>query len=240
MQNHARSSYAAPTCTSSQSRTAARSDPSTIRFPIRKSPCTKTVGDCSGRCAASQRKPHSKVAVVSPIASSRWRHSTSWSSWVSPGACASARWIAANAWAHCRSKCSRAPALSAPSSWRWMRRTMVSPLISSQMRNGLPSAAGELSARRTCGTGAPAAAAAACAWASSSMPACTSSGGPVRRISERRCPSVTASNAHVVRLAPPVNARRLSTEVPAPSAVCSTAASLVPNSALSTITSCRI
>ena len=47
-------------------------------------------------------------------------------------------------------------------------------------------------------------------------------------------------DAHVVRLAPPVNARRLSTEVRAPKAVCSTAASLVPSSALSTITSCRI
>ena len=52
---------------------------------------------------------------------------------------------------------------------------------------GLPSAAGELSATRMCGTGAPAAAARCWTAASSSMPACTSSGGPVRRISDRRC-----------------------------------------------------
>src|SRR5271166_6739970 len=101
-----------------------------------------------------------------------------------------------------------------------MRRTMVSPLISSQIKNGLPSAAGELSAIRMGGTGAPAAAAAAWTRASSSIPACTSSGGPMRRINDRRprsSPSVTASNAHVLRLAPPVSARRLSTATLAPS-----------------------
>ena len=36
-----------------------------MRLPIRKSPCTKTFGDEGGRCAASHRKAHSNVAVVS-------------------------------------------------------------------------------------------------------------------------------------------------------------------------------
>ena len=114
MQNHARSSYGSPTCTSSQSSTAARSDPSTIRFPIRKSPCTRTGGDGGGRWAASQRNAHSKVAVVSPMASSRSRHSASWSSRARAGSPASARWMAASACAHWRSRLAR-PASAASS-----------------------------------------------------------------------------------------------------------------------------
>ena len=91
-----------------------------------------------------------------------------------------------------------------------MRLTIVSPPIASQIRYGLPSAAGELSAARMWGTGAPAAAARRWTPASSSMPACTSSGGPVRRISAATLVP-TASNAHVVRLAPPVRTWRFST-----------------------------
>ena len=79
-----------------------------------------------------------------------------------------------------------------------------------QIRYGLPSATGELSAARMWGTGAPAAAARCCTLASSSMPACTSSGGPVRRISACLLSSPTASKAHVVRLAPPVRVVRFS------------------------------
>ena len=58
------------------------------------------------------------------------------------------------------------------------------------------------------------------------MLAWTSSGGPVRRINACRS-SVTASNAHVVLLAPPVNARRFSTTTPSPSAGRSTSLELV-------------
>ena len=91
-----------------------------------------------------------------------------------------------------------------------MRLTIVSPPMALHIRYGLPSAAGELSAARMWGTGAPAAAARCWTPASSSMPACTSSGGPVRRIRARRSPLPTASNAHVVRLAPPVKVCRFS------------------------------
>ena len=52
-----------------------------------------------------------------------------------------------------------------------------------------------------------------------------SSGGPVRRISARRMPSPTASNDHVVRLAPPVKAHRFSMPTPSPSTGSSTVAS---------------
>ena len=71
-------------------------------------------------------------------------------------------------------------------------------------------------AARMWGTGALAAAARCWTSASSSMLECTSSGGPVRRINARRCPPATASNAHVVRLAPPVRARSFSTTAPSP------------------------
>jgi hypothetical protein len=79
---------------------------------------------------------------------------------------------------HCTNSSRRPPS----SSLRWIRRTMVSPAISSQIRNGCPGAA-ESDATSTCGTGAPAATAAACTAASSSIPAWMSSGGAVRRIS---------------------------------------------------------
>jgi hypothetical protein len=87
----------------------------------------------------------------------------------------------------------------------------------SPARVRLPSAAGELSAAKIWGTGAPAAAARCWTSASSSMPACTSSGGPVRRINARRSRPATASNAQVVRLAPPVKVLRFSTTTPSPS-----------------------
>ncbi len=145
----------------------------------------------------------------------------------------SARWMAASACAHCRSSRSR----PASSRARWMRLTIVSPAMASQIRYGLPSAAGELSAARMCGTGAPAAAARCWTAASSSMPACTSSGGPVRRIRARRARRrPTASNAHVVRLAPPVKRAAGSRCSPrrgpagAPSASCSLHLRPNPNS----------
>ena len=187
---------------------------STIRFPIRKSPCTRRDGDGAGRCASSQRNAHSNVAVVSPMSSSRCRHSVSWSTSVRPSPSGSERWMAASACAHCCSSRSRPGSSRA----RWIFLTIVSPPMASQMRYGLPSAAGELSAARMCGTGAPAAAARCWTAASSSIPACTSSGGPVRRISdltgsppEADSAWRRASNAHVVRLAPPVKACRFST-----------------------------
>ncbi len=89
--------------TSSQSSTAARPDPSTIRLPIRKSPCTSLGGVGGGRWAASHRNAHSNVAVVSPISSSRLRHSVSCSVCSRPIPSGSARWMAASACAHCSS-----------------------------------------------------------------------------------------------------------------------------------------
>ena len=94
---------------------------------------------------------------------------------------------------------------------RWIRLTIVSPPIALQIRYGLPSAAGESSAARMCGTGAPAAAAAPagrrprvpCRRARRRAGRCAGSGPPALR-------RPTASNAHVVRLAPPVSARRFS------------------------------
>ena len=53
----------------------------------------------------------------------------------------------------------------------------------------------------------------------------------MRRISARRSSGVTASNAHVLRLAPPVSARRFSTAASTPSAVETTGASSGDNSA---------
>ena len=216
MQNQARSSYASPTCTSSQSRTAARSDPSTMRFPIRKSPCTRTVAD-GWRPVGGQPAKHplegggGVVHGVEPLAPLDELVLAVEAGILDP-ACRPGGWRPAPARTGAANRARPAVPVGS-SSRRWMRRTMVSPLISLQMKNGLPSAAGESSAIRTWGTGAPAAAAAAWARASSSMLACTSSGGPVRRISDRRRPPVTASNAQVVLLAPPVSARRFSIAV---------------------------
>ena len=120
----------------------------------------------------------------------------------------SARWIAASACAHCASSRPR-PASSRP---RWMRRTIVSPAIASQIRIRIAQC--RRRNRRRPGCGAPARRRprrAAAPRPRVPCPAWMSSGGPVRRISARCCVPVTASNAHVVRLAPPVSARRFST-----------------------------
>ena len=59
----------------------------------------------------------------------------------------------------------------------------------------------------------------------------------MRRISDRRCPPVTASNAQVVRLAPPVSVRRFSIVTPAPRVGANTCTS-VPGKSLG-VTSSR-
>ncbi len=134
----------------------------------------------AGRLAASQRNAHSNVAVVSPISSSRSRHSASWSVCVEADP---VRVGAVDRGQRLRALPQQPVAagvveVCGECAGRSSRRA-----IASQMRNGLPSAAGELSAARMWGTGAPAAAARRWTPASSSMPAWTSSGGPVRRIS---------------------------------------------------------
>ena len=95
--------------------------------------------------------------------------------------------MAASAWAHCRS--------------RFMRSAIVEPAMdATDDRLALDLVADQKRiakcGRRIVGDqdvrhGVPAAAAAAWARASSSMPACTSSGGPLRRISDRRASPVT-------------------------------------------------
>ena len=180
-----------------------------MRFPIRKSPCTRRGGDGVGRLSASQRNAHSKVAVVSPMASSWSRHSASWSSSAQAEhvRCRRGGWPPAP-------RRTGAAVVPGPgrrrasagsggrSSRRRSRRRSETDCQVRQWNRRRPRCGGPVRRRR------PRRVARA---ASSSMPACTSSGGPVRRISDRRCPPVTASNAHVVRLAPPVSACRFST-----------------------------
>ena len=180
-------------------------------------------GDGAGRLAASQRNAHSKVAVVSPMVSSRSRHSTSWSSWVRPG---QVRVGAVDGGERLRALTQQlAPGrrrrAGAGCDGRWSRRR-------SRRRSETDCRVRQQNRRRPA-RGGP---------ARRRQPRRPGRGlrVPCRRARRRavRCagsaivvaPPVTASNAQVVRLAPPVSARRLSIAVPAPRAGSSTAASL--------------
>ena len=93
-----------------------------------------------------------------PSSSSRSRHSVSWSSLGQIRPSGSARWMAASACAHCVSSACGGHASSRA---RWMRRTIVSPAMRRRSGTGCPVRQANRRRARMCGTGAPAAAAAA-------------------------------------------------------------------------------
>ena len=103
------SSAGSPAWASSQSSTPRSPAASTRRLPQRKSPCTVTRGPGSGRCAASQRAPSSSAGRTSPSASSRGRGSRSGSARGRPATrSGSMAWMAARARPHCAARAARA------------------------------------------------------------------------------------------------------------------------------------
>ena len=177
MQNQARSSYTSPMCTSSQSSTAASPDSSTIRLPIRKSPCTSRGGDDGGRW---------RPASGTPIRTSRWCRPSRRAGRATRRAGRSASGPRRRVGAVDRRQRVRALLQSrwrpgrrarGGSAGRWSRRR-------SRRRSGTDCPVRQGNCRPPgCADGGPGGGGALLDPASSSMPACTSSGGPVRRIS---------------------------------------------------------
>ena len=178
-------------------------------------------GDGGGRFAASQRNAHSNVAVVSPISSSRSRHSVSWSASVRPDA---VRIGAVDGGQRLRALLQQPFAAGVvesavdPPDDRLAADRLADQIRIAQCRRGI---VGGQDVGDGCTRGGRALLDAGLQL-HARVHVVGRAGAQDQRLPLRRS---TASNAHVVRLAPPVSARRFSTTTSSPSTGRSTASS---------------